>query len=577
MVALTRMWSAMTAETRVGYQDTTSDRLDGRYTQGIPGLGGAIGFSTGDGEIISTPGRVASVEQIVTTQRGRHLLKLGGIWARSTTGRANIEQPIFTYSSVDDFLANIPSAVRLTFGVAPFEIRFSQWGGFVQDDIRLTSRLIASLGLRYDYFTVPEERDGRFFNRDAPTGFGPLRSADSIYQGDSNGFAPRISVAWSLDSDSRTVIRGGAGKFIAARSILGGIVDLVQTALDEPFRVTLTRAEALSLGVRYPISNEEALRLVRGAPAQWTGAGLSADLPNPNSVQWLAGLERRLTSSIAVEASYVGNRAENLNFARVMGLPDRQTGVRPVPGFGTFRYIDASGSSTYHSLQLNLRKAFSGSLAASAHYTWSRNRSYGDANTGITLASQDANDREAEYGPTPYDVPHAFAADWIYHVPAPRTDSALARAVLGGWQVSSVLRAQSGFPLNVTQSTSYPSSRPDLVRDDVVLPDWRRTLLYLDRGAFAAVPIISESGAASRPGTLTRHGVRGPGFWTMDLAIAKNVTLPAAQRAQVRLDAFNLLNRPLYTSVVTNINSSQFGRLTAATGRTVQLNLRYTF
>ena len=216
-----------------------------------------------------------------------------------------------------------------------------------------------------------------------------------------------------MDDAGRTVVRAGAGRFVAQRSLLGGLVDLVQTALDEPFRVTLTRAEALTLGIRYPITNTDALQLVRGAPAQWTGATVSTDLPNPYSVQWLAGVEQRLSATMAVEVAYVGNLAENINLARVMGLPDRQTGVRPVAGFGTFRYIDATGSTTYHSLQTRVRQSLSRGLAFSANYTWSRNRSSGDGNTGISLAAQSPTDIDAEYGPTPFDVPHVFTADWI--------------------------------------------------------------------------------------------------------------------------------------------------------------------
>ena len=157
------------------------------------------------------------------------------------------------------------------------------------------------------------------------------------------------------------------------------------------------------------------------------------------------------------------------------------------------------------------------------------------------------------------------------------TDSPGLAALLEGWQLSGVFRAESGSPLNVTQSTSFPSSRPDLVSDDTVLADHREAGAYLDRAAFALVTIVPASGAGDRPGTLTRHALRGPGFWTVDAALAKSLRLSASHRLQIRADVFNVLNHPIYTSVVTSVNSSQFGRLTAATARTMQLSVRYTF
>src|SRR6187455_2009114 len=52
-----------------------------------------------------------------------------------------------------------------------------QLGGFIQDDIKIPQRLIINVGMRYDYYAVPRERDGRIFNRDGP--FGPYRKPDS--------------------------------------------------------------------------------------------------------------------------------------------------------------------------------------------------------------------------------------------------------------------------------------------------------------------------------------------------------------------------------------------------------------
>jgi carboxypeptidase family protein/TonB-dependent receptor-like protein len=577
--SFTHSRASLISETRFGYNLTNIKRLDGRYSLEIPNIGGVIGFSGLDGELIERGGGTASIEQSFFWRTGRHSLKFGGIWMRQTAGRENIEQPSFNYSSVDDFLANIPSQVTLTFGLREFELRTTQWGGFIHDDIRVNSRLVVNAGLRYDYFTVPEERDGRIFNRDAPFGLGQFRPADSLYNADCNNFAPRLGFAWTIDRKGGTVLRGGGGVFVSSHALFGGPVEVIQNAADEPFRVTLNRNDALALGIRFPISNDVALELVRGAPALWSGTSIDPNFPNPYSLQWLLSLQRQIRPGLVLEGAYVANRALKLNMVRMINLPDRLTGEQPFSGFGSFRYYDVSDASTYHSFQMSLRKAFSRGLTFSANYTWSNNISFSDANLGLASRPQDNDNIRANRGPTPFDVRHVFASDWIYELPFTRWagNSKPAALLLGGWQVSGVLSAQSGLPLNIAQSTSYPSSRPDYIDGNPALEDYRGTLMYLNRAAFQLVPIISASGAALRPGTLGRNAVRGPGTWTIDLSLAKSFTLKERHRLQFRTDIFNALNHPIFATVVTNLNSGSFGRITGATARTMQLHLRYSF
>ncbi|MBA4182300.1 MAG: hypothetical protein C0506_17090, partial [Anaerolinea sp.] len=171
------------SETRFGYNYNFSRRIDNIYTLGVAGVGGAIGFST-DGEDILRDGSNWTIEQVFGKTIGRHSLRVGGIFGRLRVTRENIEMPSVRYANINDFLANQPNFVQVTFGVDEFAIRASNAGFFIQDDFRLSRNLVLNLGIRYDYYTVPAERDGRFFNRDAPFGAGPFRSPGSIYLAD---------------------------------------------------------------------------------------------------------------------------------------------------------------------------------------------------------------------------------------------------------------------------------------------------------------------------------------------------------------------------------------------------------
>ena len=111
--------------------------------------------------------------------------------------------------------------------------------------------------------------------------------------------------------------------------------------------------------------------------------------------------------------------------------------------------------------------------------------------------------------------------------------------------------------------------------------NWRDTLQYLNKSAFALVPTSGVTTATLRPGTVQPDQVRGPANWTIDMTVAKNFNINGSTKLQVRADAFNVLNRfnPMNpTSASLNIISPDFGRITSAnSARTGQIGVRLTF
>ncbi len=186
--------------------------------------------------------------------RGRHSIKLGGIYQYQNQTRENFETPSLSYTSEADLLANSPTTVSVTFGVLPYVIKDWSNGYFIQDDFKIRPNLVLNLGLRYDYFSVPTERDNRLFNREEPFGLGPLRPQNGpLFNSDKNNFAPRVGFAWTVDKDARTVVRSGFGVF-NTRAPLRNVIDTIRNSLNEPFRFSFSRLEAQALGLRYPVS-----------------------------------------------------------------------------------------------------------------------------------------------------------------------------------------------------------------------------------------------------------------------------------------------------------------------------------
>ena len=255
-----RIGSSFSAETRFGFSRNDVTRLDGIYTLGTAGIAG-LTFPSNGGEILATRGKNWSIEETVALNKGRHSIKFGGLFQVQDQTRENAETPQVQYGNDAELLANNPSRMQLTFGLSPYVINYWTTGYFVQDDFKIRPNLVVNLGLRYDYFSVPTEQDDRLFNREGPSGLGPLIPAsEGIYEADTNNFAPRIGFAWTTGQSGRTVVRGGFGMFYT-RSPLRNILEVVRNSIEEPFRVVYSRAEAQALGLKYPVTNEGVLPL----------------------------------------------------------------------------------------------------------------------------------------------------------------------------------------------------------------------------------------------------------------------------------------------------------------------------
>ncbi len=590
-------WSA---ESRFGYNKNDRDRIDGWWDlmdpntkeskiggRRLPGFN-AIGMSVG-GELnfIGAPHR--SFEQKLALTLGRHSLKLGGLVYAREFGSANIENPIIQYQNEAELIANIPTAVTMTFGRDDADAKAKEIGFYVQDDWRVTPRLTLNLGLRYDYFSnFTAGKPGDF--KSPPHVLNPLvrlpdfqitgfRPVDNPYNRDGFNLGPRFGFAYNPDGQSKTVVRGGFAALFTP--IVGEIIkNQVQNSLEEPFRSRFTKVEAEALRLRFPVYNEDVLRLVRGGAAVPGFQHIDPGSKAPYSMNFSLTVERALTQTMALETAFVGTRGVKFQNLRFYNEPDRVTGRRPNPSIAADRYYDNSESTHYYSWQTSLRRKFSANLVTNLHYTWGKvafNR--GDVAFGGTTI-QDFFNISVNRGRAEGDIAHRFVSDFLYELPSPgAVGRPIAGGLLGGWQVSGIFTAQTGIPLNITQPNALQGQRPDLVNPaNVKTGGHRETLQYLNRAAFAPVAVIPASNATVRPGSLGNGAVMGPGLWNLDFSLGKSFRFREHYLVQFRADFFNSLNHTNFTSVDTNILSARFGRLTGTSGaRQIQFHMRFTF
>ncbi len=601
-----------TSETRFGFDwnDTVrGDRFfdEGRDPRGPESTFGGrrigylittLGWDTQASEFRPIEGRTWSLDQKLAWIRGRHSFKFGGVFLHQQGYRTDPESPRFQYSSRADLFANRPSSLRPTFGTPAFRGTLNTMGFFIQDDFRVSKTLVLNLGLRYDYFgafrAVPTtDSDAFLYNldglRDASFNFGPYRDPEKPYNPDRGiNLQPRVGFSFNPDGRGRTAVRGGFGVMFSPHML--GAFYVSAGSKQVPSRVTYSRQEIERFGFRWPLYNDD-MRLVVEREAALSGrqeirSVYDPNLQNPYSLVWSLGVQHAFNEKLAVETAYVATRGVKFLMHRWFNQADRITGLRPNSNLGEGYYIDNSQSTSYHSWQTSVRQRYAHNFTGAFHYTWGKAAAIGGGgDTGSyyqgdnPIVNQDFFNARADRGPVVGDVTHAVAADWIYQLPAfPSVKKALARHAFGGWEVSGVANAYSGEATTLLQPTSREGSRPDYIGGAVVLGDFRESLQYLNKAAFAPVSINSASGASLRAGNVGVGAIRGPSRLNLNIALGKQFSISEQVRLRFRADAFNALNTTNLSGLDTNITSRNFGRLNSTRGaRTMQLNLRLTW
>jgi outer membrane receptor protein involved in Fe transport len=608
------------SESRFGWNRNTLDRFDEFWmaespTRGaqsdlynvrkrIPTFSVSGLFSSGDTEILALTYDAYNLDQKVTRLMGPHSVKFGFRWAREIGFKSNPQTNRFTFPSLEDLLANKASDFLLAMGNPPHRAWVDQFGGFIQDDWRVTDRFVLNLGLRYDYYpgfrykSLDPDDPAEVNNLSNPTDirkmdFGPPRPLDKPVDDDKMNFAPRAGFAWTVDRAGATVVRGGVGVFTT-----GNIMALFQNAVARPFtpiRQGWNRTEQEARGIGWPFTyaeDAERIAIRDSAGRKNLYYMFQTDMKSPETVQATVDVQRQIGRLASVSAGYVHTSGENLPILLNLALAyDRVTGARPNPGFNPGGWYITSGQTMkYNAFEGNARLTRFHGLDLALHYTlskgWSQqganlvgnfNSSIGDTTYNNT---QDFFDPylDVDYSPLIGEVRHRVTGTVIYDIPwlADRKD--VVGGLLGGWQLSSVLNFRTGEPLRITQASGIGNSRPDYNGGNQVFDDWRDTLQYLDRSAYTLVPTSPVTRATVRPGNQNSSQVRGPGRRRVDLTIAKAFHMGGQAQLQVRFESFNVFNWRQFNNPSTNVVSPTFGLITSvASTRTGQVGLRLTF
>lgn len=578
---------------------------------GFPALG--VPFSFPQGRTANNFGLQGTVAVLL----GRHSFRFGAdiLLHRSRQespasqrGRITFQaSPGFTSwaNFIDDFGGSGAIANR-DFGSNVFYPDFTRNALFFQDRWRATNSLTLTLGLRHEYFglpmnSLPTPAFAGLFNVDTRTWTGPYSEPNRVAP-DRNNFSPAAGVAYAprrwpgalgkLTGERKLVLR--AGYQIGYDSFFNDLTANTQASTPNLLAASVPSViDAANPRGRRNWLDHIPTRPSSPLPTDNQNLNLS-NLVNPYYQRWSAGLQRQLPSNTILDLAYVGSKGtrlyipEDLNPLVPPNLRIMPPGATPpyaaqgrldnLQGGRTIR--TNGGSSTYHSLQADLRKRMTHGLTATAAYTWSKLLdngselySWGGISTGPGLAAIPSifGGQRLERAVSAFDRTHRAVFTWIYELPW-RAQKGIARRVAGGWRVSGVAAFESGLPFPVINGLDAdgfgstpigPADRPDYnpsgrpgVRalvsaaspTGLVNPDAGNVPIQRSQAMYIQLPAcnVTANPDGCRTGTLGRNTVRTPGINNFNINLLKTTRVTEHVATELRAEFFNIFNHPQY-------------------------------
>jgi hypothetical protein len=479
-------------------------------------------------------------------------------------------------------------------------MRREDYSFYFQDDWKMTPNLTMNMGLRYDYIEWPKHRDDKLASIDIGTGeflwdgTNPVTGeAPNVRRGvmepDYNNFAPRLGLAYRMGD--RNTIRAGYGVFYMSNYLW----EAQGVRGNWPFAISDNLG---SLNDRFPTSPVEAtfspqLSIQPGSTVTPSAQHI-VQRHNRTSYtqQWNLHVQRQLAEDLMVEVGYVGTRGLKLSsFMNVNAAPPgpgEVTPRRPFPQYGPMSQMDFSGMSTYHGLQFKIDKRFNRGLSFRGNYAFGKVLDTMGAGFGASAATQNPFNIRADRALSDLHRAHTFTFDYIWEIPfgKGRTFGAnaggVADAILGGWQLTGIITANSGAPFNVSIPRDIANvgprsigQRPNLVGDPFAgvqgAPEQ-----FINRAAFDEPDPFTF-------GNFGRNVLTGPSLFQFDFGLYKNFRVTERIGVQFRSEFFNFLNNVNFGNPNTNFDAGPavFGSIAGlAAGqyaRQVQFGLKVMF
>lgn len=511
-----------------------------------------------------------------------------------------------------DFLFGLTSSYQLAnYFVA--HLRQTMDSAYAQDDWKVTPSLTLNLGLRWEYGSPFSEQNNYISNFDpvnqvvlttapgavAGNGIQPV-SAGGVYgktlvNPQLLDFAPRVGFAYQVTPN--TVVRGGFGTGYIHYSRAGsGDITAINApqaqfaAVPQP-TPTMTNhcssplpAQIIAVGTTTPSCYATS---DQGFPTGLVTTFNSAtdnitwvpkDHPDSYVENFFFSVQRQLTKNTLLDVAYVGNHGlhlegflnANQRVLSTLGTANVQRQYSKWPSDITTALYQFW--SNYNALQVRYEQRFVGGLTLLNSFTWGHALDNASASLeGNTPSPQDGLHINGDYAQSDYNLPLANVTSLVYDLPVGRGRRFLsglngpANTLLGGWQVSAIVTAQSGTPFNLTYSPNATQQVSQQISATYRganeyrmfrVPGQKITkgrssraantgyVNYINYSAFLVPPFKDASGNVLSPfGNASRNPGRSPIFNETDLDLNKKFDTPLENvKVEFRAEAYNVFN-----------------------------------
>ena len=516
-----------------------------------------------------------------------------------------------------DFLLGMPDTVGVGTNGGTWGQRANIFAAFAQDTWRVSRSLTVNYGVRWELHTPWTEVNNRQANFGLISGQpaiadgpgcsalgGSCKALYKQYNGAYN-FQPRIGIAWN-PNNGKTVARAS----FSTSSFLEGTGTNLRLTINPPFS---SEKNAVYNTAAYSLPGstlDQGYTPIASSSDPYKGANLHVWDPNVRpavSLQWNVSLQQQLTNTSTLQVAYVGQKNDHLVVAEpymqkqmtwqgtILPSPYLSGNPSLVNDIGQISGTASSGNQSYNALQVVLKQNLRNGLNGQFAYTYSKCMtdstgfygSGGNQSSGQSPYMQNLYDRKGEWGACGWDLTQVASGYLTYDLPfghGKRFGNNLnkyADAVVGNWQLSTIVQVHNGFPLTISSwsdSSGTGSRGPRADCPSTIVKNGRQNASASMGGGYQWFPSDEFTQPASGSfGTCGVSVIRGPGQVSTDMNLSKKFTIKEQQTLELRSEFINVLNHPILNAPGTYVGSTD-GLLQSSQGaRNIQFGLKYSF